>query len=700
MRSIKLKSHFGNQQEMVVDENTMFRPQTNKEWTPKNPHHTVLTFAQALQNDVNNEQRKHIPPDNLTKQERKALQDLEKRTDLLFVRADKGGALVIWDVKDYIIEARRQLNDQDHYQQLDIDTTETNKQIINKTIERFKGKGYLKDKVADGLISNECKTAKFYLLPKVHKKNNPGRPVINSINCPTEKISKYVDYHLQDHVTKLPSYLKDSTDLINKLSKIEHLPSNSIFVSMDVKSLYTNIPNQEGIYAVRETLTNWPKLATVITTFLGLLLTMNNFIFNGSFYLQTKGCAMGTKCAPSYANLFMGKFEKDHLYPRIKGKCITYLRYIDDILLIWTASKQELKEFIEYANTIHSTIKFEFETSEKEINFLDTTIYKTTDNKIATKLFKKPTDRSAFLHKKSAHPENQKTSIPYGQALRIKRISTNEEEFRKSISQLTESLMCRGYKEEEIKIAVDKANSISRDRLLTYKTKSRSNNIPLVLTYNKTLPSVSKSIRKHWEILNIDEKQAAIFKNTRPIVAYKRNKNLKQYIGQTTISRDKVCRSGKNYNNPQKGTCRPCNTKVGNLCCKQLKETKDFVSRATNEKFSIRHNVNCKSTHVIYLLECTRCKIQYVGKCETQLNIRINNHRKDVKSINAIPICKHFNDKTHSFNNDARFTIIEQLKNMNETKATLTERLKRREDFWIKRLRTMRPDGLNTELNF
>ena len=280
-----------------------------------------------------------MPLDNLTKHERKA--HLTERTDVLFVKAIKGGALVIWDVEDYIIEAKRQLNDDNHYQQLQIDTTDSNKEIINKTIERFKRNGYLKEKVADGLISKECKTAKFYLLPKIHKENNPGRPVINSINCPTENISKYVDYHLQDHVTKLPSYLKDSTDLINKLSDIKSLPHNAIFVSMDVKLLYTNIPNQEGICAVREKLAGWPKLATVITTFLGLLLTMNNFLFNGLHYLQTKGCAMGTKCAPLYANIFLGKFEKDHFYPRIKGDC-----YIDDILMIWTGSKHELDELL------------------------------------------------------------------------------------------------------------------------------------------------------------------------------------------------------------------------------------------------------------------------------------------------------------------------------------------------------------------
>ena len=106
---------------------------------------------------------------------------------------------------------------------------------------------------------------------------------------------------------------------------------------MDVSSLYTNIPNDEGIESIRETLSkngNPPATTDIMTSFLLLILTLNNFTFNGNHYLQVKGCAMGTKCAPSYANLFMGKFEKKYIYNRIKNKSKLYLRFIDDIFMI------------------------------------------------------------------------------------------------------------------------------------------------------------------------------------------------------------------------------------------------------------------------------------------------------------------------------------------------------------------------------
>ena len=108
--------------------------------------------------------------------------------------------------------------------------------------------------------------------------------------------------------------------------------------------LYTGLPNAEGIKAVRKSLDNHPKrtVATkVITTFLALILTLNNLIFNSRNYLQTKGCAMGTICALSYANIFMDHFEKKLIYPFIKGFSLIYLRFIDDIFFLWTGNKND-----------------------------------------------------------------------------------------------------------------------------------------------------------------------------------------------------------------------------------------------------------------------------------------------------------------------------------------------------------------------
>ena len=180
------------------------------------------------------------------------MKELSEREDIIITKADKGGAVVIVDVKDYIKEAEGQLNDTENYRKLQEDPTATNMKSINDTIERFKNQKLVNQKVAEGLKKNDPKTLKFYLRPKTHKEGNPGRPVVSSVNYHTENISKYVCFHLQPIVKVVPSYIKDTQDFLKKLEKVKDIPQESLTVTLDVKSLYTNIPNNEGIKAVKE----------------------------------------------------------------------------------------------------------------------------------------------------------------------------------------------------------------------------------------------------------------------------------------------------------------------------------------------------------------------------------------------------------------------------------------------------------------
>ena len=113
----------------------------------------------------------------------------------------------------------------------------------------------------------------------------------------------------------MPPYLKDTTDILRKLDAIKSIPDNSYLVFLDFKFLYTSIPNAEVIKVVKESFDNSKTVATkVITAFLALILTINDFVFNCKHYLQVKVCVMGTICAPSYAIIFMDHFEKKCIY--------------------------------------------------------------------------------------------------------------------------------------------------------------------------------------------------------------------------------------------------------------------------------------------------------------------------------------------------------------------------------------------------
>ena len=107
----------------------------------------------------------------------------------------------------------------------------------------FKNEKLLPLKTADGLKVSNSKTPKFYISPKTHKPNNPGRLVINSIVCHTSEISRFVDHHLRPLVKQIPSYIKDTNHFINKVNNFS-VPVNSILVTMDIRSLYTSIPKR------------------------------------------------------------------------------------------------------------------------------------------------------------------------------------------------------------------------------------------------------------------------------------------------------------------------------------------------------------------------------------------------------------------------------------------------------------------------
>ena len=109
------------------------------------------------------------------------------------------------DVEKYINEANCQLSDKRNYKNLQEDPTLQHSNLVNDIIDRFKKENLLSKKLADGLKSINSKRPQFYISPKIHKESNPGRPVINSINCHTLiEISRFVDHHLQPLVREIP----------------------------------------------------------------------------------------------------------------------------------------------------------------------------------------------------------------------------------------------------------------------------------------------------------------------------------------------------------------------------------------------------------------------------------------------------------------------------------------------------------------
>ena len=405
-----------------------------------------------------------------------------------------------------------------------------------------------------------------------------------------------------------------------------------------------------------------------------------------------QGTAIGTKFAPQYAILFMGQFEEG----AINGYALkpwVWWRYIDDVFLIWEHGEDEFRKFMEYLNSIDPNIKFTHKCSDECIEFLDVLVKKD-GNVLFTDLFVKETDSHQFLHFDSCHPYHTKKAIPYSQALRMRRICSDNEAFERRVTDLKHWLTSRGHKISLIDSQIDKARGLDRDNLLLEASErfTDRNRVYLVLTYH---PALSKRIydiiRENQNILQVNEEHRRVF-SCLPLVSFRKGKTLK----------DVLVRSKLRVEDFQPGSCNKCNRP--NCLVDGFLDTSDtFTNAASDRVFTLRKGaLNCNSKFVVYKLRCKVCTKQYVGSTVTKFRARFNNYKSQFgkyserkrenhptpeKDISQASLFEHFCSGGHHGTEDWLFQLIDQ--------ADTCTRVRERESFWQHKLNSFVPYGLN-----
>ena len=635
---------------------------------------------------------------NISREEHRALQDIRNNREIVVKEADKGSAVVIQDKDNYVQECMRQLNSTSHYEKLDHDPTSEFSKNVCKGLDKALEVGLIDGELKDALKPKNPKPGRFYTLPKIHKQYDSipcGRPIVSANGSVTERISLYVDHHLKPHVSSLPSYVQDDMDFLRKIESINSqglLEPNTLLCTMDVSALYTNIPTPEGIDACRSFLLQSftaPQL-DAFSDLMEIVLTHNNFTFNGSHYKQVFGTSMGTKMAPSMACLFMGRLEQ-RLLSSCPKKPLLWIRYIDDIFFLWSHGQDELQNFVDFCNRAHPTIKFTSESSSTEVPFLDVMV-STRDGKLCTDLYSKPTDSHQYLHWSSCHPKHTKSSLPYSLAFRLNRICSSPETLKGRIDELEGFLQSRGYPESVIKSQISKALEIPRSVALeprpTVTEADNPDRVPLVLTYHPSLPKLSGILQKHLPILHASDKCKKAIPNL-PIVSYRRSDNIKDMVVRSSLPPDHPPPRGSFAC----GTCRSCKHKLHSGQQGPITHTQEdtnFTSSVTGEDHVIRKHLDCQSTNVVYLITCTQCQQQYVGETSRSLETRLVEHCADARYDRNTPVARHFNLPGHSADNMSIMCIDKPPK-------TDTMMRKKLEKDWISKLQTTQPHGINVK---
>ena len=515
-------------------------------WTPPTPkNEQLLQFTDHIQTIPNLTNKTSMPPPNITTDQTTAITNLINNKDITIKRADKGGSIVIMDTTSYIDKALSHIQQPDIYKEQTIDHTRELASQINSYLDVLETYHRLDNKSIDFLTpSNPPRTSLFYFLPKIHKKDNPPRPIISGCNSPTDNLSDFITHFLTPLARLQPSYIQDTKHFLQILRDIHTLPKGAILVTADVSSLYTNIPHNEGIKATMDALTTHkdalPKDKPdniIIRTLMEFILENNYFDFMDKHYLQLQGTAMGTKMAPAYANIFMAQLEK-RLTNNFMTNIPIWRRYIDDIFFIWTGPLPQLTQFITYANSFHPTIKLTFEHSYTSINFLDVTVYIDEDNAIQTNIHQKDTDKHLLLHYKSMHPAHTKRGIIYSQALRYKRLISQEHILIQELKKLKGILIARDYPIPLIDEQINKAMQIPREQLLQNREQGNpaqgnpDKRLTLQVPFHPASTQTAKQIRNTWTNTITDPTLTSLWP-TAPTATYTRQPNLKDLLIRT-----------------------------------------------------------------------------------------------------------------------------------------------------------------------
>ena len=191
-----------------------------------------------------------------------------RRSDAINLKkADKGTTTVITNKADKIYEAKVQLDNRKHYERLKAPMVKTTQEKVNDLISRLHQGEHIDDMTKKWLLQtpNPPRIPIFYTLTKIHKPKPVGRPIISGCDGPTERLSSFVDTLLQPIAQKQQSFIKHTTDFISFIEKTK-IGKDTILVSMDVSSLYTNIPQEEGTEIVCKAYDSFHNYNTPIPT--------------------------------------------------------------------------------------------------------------------------------------------------------------------------------------------------------------------------------------------------------------------------------------------------------------------------------------------------------------------------------------------------------------------------------------------------
>ena len=426
----------------------------------------------------------------------------------------------------------------------------------------------------------------MYGSPKIHKPDTPLRPIVDYTGTIAYRLSRDLADLLKPLVGKTVYHAGNSCQLTAAMRQLT-IEDDEMLVSYDVVSLFTKTPIDQALVIIDQRLRDDQTLKdrtnlTVddIVTLLKFVLGTTYFRFGGQFYQQKFGVAMGSPVSPIVVDLFMEDLEEkiiststDDIRPR------NWKRYVDDIECIVKRGKAELLQH--HMNKTDPTGSIQFTREEEEngsLPFLDANYTRQVDGSIKATVYRKKTHTDQYLNFASHHPTHQKLGVVRTLMGRIDTIVTEEDDKIKEEQHIKTALKRCGYPSWALK----KPPVTSKDPAVPKKTSTEKFRGQVVLPY---------------------------------------------VAGVT----ERVSRAMKKYG--VSSAMRP-HTTMRNLLVRP-KDKLDIIEQG-EMVYSIPCS-NCDSSYIqrelVYSIPCSNCDSSYIGETGRLFSARVDEHQKDVESV-------------------------------------------------------------------
>ena len=274
----------------------------------------------------------------------------------------------------------------------------------------------------------------------------PFRPIVSSVNSPTYSISSLIADILSKSYVDSNSYnVKDSFEFVEQFQNFQ-LPEGHKIISLDVKSLFTNIPLDLVLHILHR---DWHRIEchtqlsqSSFFKIIDFITNYNYFSFDNKIYSQIDGMAMGSPVSPIFANLVMD-FYIDNVMKVLPFQFSFFKKYVDD--LICGIPEEAIEEVVDIFNSFHPNIQYTL-TLETDggVPFLDTQLFRNNNNQIIIDWYQKPSNSGRFLNFFSNHSITQKINLVKGMKNRLNLIS-HPSLLHKNLNILSKLFQNNGY---------------------------------------------------------------------------------------------------------------------------------------------------------------------------------------------------------------------------------------------------------------